>query len=443
MSTEPAVRVARLPQIGRYQPINRIATGGMGAVYKAWDIDNERAVALKVLSPEWTSKPVLLRRFQLEAHHGSQLGEHPNVVSFYESGETAGLHYLALEFVDGVDLKDYAAAVEHLDVHETRDIITQASRAIAHLYHHGITHRDVKPSNFLIVDREGKPHLKLIDLGLARNLEDDDESCRVTRPGTTLGTVDYIAPEQARNSGAADVRSDIYALGCTWFHLLAGRPPFPEGSITERILQHVETEPPDIRTLNPSVPDAMADVLHRMLAKDPADRYQTPAALIRELESLIIRKSRVTKDLLAGLANGQEATLAPRPTDRPRRRKTGSSQQLRVFQDDVDRAFAKKKSPRSRTRANWLLWPSVVGITCLIAGFLCVWALQQPVDPIPVVDDPPALSPATLAPQVEPLKPAPQTGITKRTPKVGPPTMPAVPPIRFPLDRSSLAFRDR
>jgi serine/threonine protein kinase len=430
MATGPLLKAPWLPQIGRYQPVSRVATGGMGAVYKAVDLESGENVALKVLSPEWTSKPVLLRRFELEAMHGRQLGKHPHVVGFVEAGESGGFHFLALEFVEGIDLKEYITAQTQLDVGEAQEIITQAARAIAHLHEHGITHRDIKPSNFLVSHREGRPYVKLIDLGLARNSEDDEE-CRVTRPGTTLGTVDYIAPEQARDSGSADVRSDIYALGCTWFHMLAGQPPFPEGNITERILQHIEAEPPDIRALNPAVPEAMADILKRMLAKNPADRYQTPAALLRDLE---VKKpaSRLSKDLLAGLAVGEKTPAQAKPI-RPRRRSTGSSQTLRVFQDESPRSVEGKKEPRRRARLGWWVSPTVAGAVFLLGVVVLGVALRRSPQ-TPTLDEPLPGGPAFVAPPVEALGPAePAPAVSKQPP---PPPVSSSPKIPTPTPPS-------
>src|SRR5262249_7036823 len=143
------------------------------------------------------------------------------------------------------------------------------------------THRDIKPSNFLLIRSGRQVRVKLTDFGLARGA--GDEQFRVTRDGTTVGTIDYMAPEQARDSALADVRSDIYSLGCTLYHMLAGQPPFPEGGLGERLLKHLQAELPDVRRFNPDVPDELWAVLQRMLAKEPDDRYQTPAQLLDSL----------------------------------------------------------------------------------------------------------------------------------------------------------------
>jgi serine/threonine-protein kinase len=334
MSTEPSAPGNRQLQIGKYRVLTRIATGGMGAVYKALDTQLQREVALKVMAPEMATKPNLIERFRLEALFGGKL-KHKNIVTLYESGQVNGIPYLALEFVEGIDLHEYVLQKGKVDVEESRKIILQATRAIAHLHEHGIVHRDIKPSNFLILHKNGRPRVKLIDLGLARN-RNDDEECRVTRAGTTVGTVDYISPEQARNSGTADVRSDIYSLGCTWYHLLAGQPPFAEGSMAERVLKHIEVQPPDIRTLNATVPARMVEILSRMLAKDPTDRYQTPAALIRDLEETEEREEPIASDLLAGLAedygepDDAEVQELPRASSRPKGKRSKAKRKNRT-----------------------------------------------------------------------------------------------------------------
>ncbi len=271
-------------RFGKFLVTARIASGGMGAVYKVVDTVARREAALKVLAPDLASRPVMLRHFQLEARHGQRLPPHENLVTLYEAGAIKEFHYLALELVEGPDLREYVAQTGPLSVEESRTLIIQAARALGHLHDHGITHRDVKPANFLLGYQDGRRAVKLIDLGLARHQEEPEE-VQDRPPGSTLGTVDYLAPEQARDCTASDVRSDLYSLGCTWFFLLTGAPPFGEGTATERVRRHAEAPPPDVRAVNPAVPVRLARVLQRLLAKNPADRYPTPAVLIQELEA--------------------------------------------------------------------------------------------------------------------------------------------------------------
>ncbi len=181
--------------------------------------------------------------------------------------------------MDGINLHEHIFRKGRLSAEEARSIATQVALALDHAHLQGIIHRDIKPSNILLAQIEGRMVAKLIDLGLSRVTNEDE--FRLTRDGTTVGTVNYLPPEQARNSGSADIRSDIYALGCTLYHMLAGEAPFPDGSLAERIYKHAEAEPPDLR---PRVPDDLWAICRRMLEKKPLDRYQTPADLLAELE---------------------------------------------------------------------------------------------------------------------------------------------------------------
>jgi hypothetical protein len=266
---------------GRFEVRQRLGSGGMGAVYRAYDPQQQREVALKVLSPEvLAGKPTLAERFRREALHGSRL-RHEHLVSLYEFGEAAGTYFLVLELIDGVNLHDYVQEHGPLPPAEARRYLIQMARVLDYLHRQGVVHRDIKPANILLDRKVGVPAAKLTDLGLARATSEDE--FRLTREGYTVGTVDYMAPEQARNSALADTRSDIYSLGCTFFYVLTGQPPFPEGTLLERLYQHAEAPAPDVRQLNPAVPADLAAILQRMLAKRPEERFQTPAELLEAL----------------------------------------------------------------------------------------------------------------------------------------------------------------
>jgi serine/threonine protein kinase len=268
-------------QVGKYLVLSHIGSGGMGAVYRARDQESGREVALKVLPQDLVAgKPVLVERFRREALHGAKLRDE-NIVSLYEFGEANGTYFLVMELVNGINLQERIDRDGPLDPEEARLILIQVTRALDHANQQGIVHRDIKPANVLLAQQEGRVLAKLADLGLAREVR--EEEFRVTREGYTVGTVDYMAPEQARDSAAADIRSDIYSLGCTAFHMLAGVPPFSGGSLPERLYKHAEAEAPDVRQYNPDVPPELAGVLRKMLAKAPADRYQTPAELLADL----------------------------------------------------------------------------------------------------------------------------------------------------------------
>jgi serine/threonine protein kinase len=277
--TNPSLVGAR---IGKYRVLEHVATGGMGVVYKALDEELGRVVALKVLLEQTAAQPRLLERFRREARNAARLS-HRNIVTLYEFGQADGTWFLAMEFVQGIELGEYIGRRGRLLPEEARRIAMQAARALDHAYQRGVVHRDIKPSNFLLAQQSaGRWLVKLTDMGLALTA-DDQQQFRVTRAGTTVGTVDYLAPEQARDSASADIRSDIYSLGCTLYQMLAGQPPFPEGGLGERVLKHIEAPPPDVRRFNPDVSAGLWALLQKMLAKSPEDRYQTPAELLEDL----------------------------------------------------------------------------------------------------------------------------------------------------------------
>ncbi|MGL5094862.1 MAG: serine/threonine-protein kinase, partial [Planctomycetia bacterium] len=267
-------------QIGRYRIVRKIGEGGMGAVYHARHLDLERDVALKVLLLQGHDE-VLLRRFRNEAR-AAAMPYHENLVVLYEHGEDDGIHYIAMELVKGTDLRDLIRQKGALPVAFSFSVVRQVTKALDHAHKLGFVHRDIKPSNILVTPERT---VKLTDMGLARQLERSDDD-GITRDGATVGTVDYIAPEQARNSRDADVRSDLYSLGCTWYHMLAGEVPYMEGGALEKMYKHAHDPLPNLRAKCPQVPEAMAVVLLRLLAKKPADRFQTPRELLVALDQL-------------------------------------------------------------------------------------------------------------------------------------------------------------
>ncbi len=303
MPAEPLEAGAR---IGRYEVIAHLASGGMGQVYKATDVELERVVALKVLPAHVAGNPVMVERFRREARSAAALS-HRNIVTLYDWGQDAGIWFLALEFIDGTDLSRHIAERGRLDAEEAWRITVQAVRALDHAYRQGIVHRDIKPSNFLLARHGRKFRVKMTDFGLAR--ADNEDDYRVTRDGTTVGTLDYMSPEQARDSASADVRSDVYSLGCTLYHMLAGRPPFAEGGLGERVYRHQNVDPDDVREHNPGVPDGLWEVLRRMLAKRPEDRYQTPAELLDTLLALGVPTSESSDTLPADESSAAQSTL--------------------------------------------------------------------------------------------------------------------------------------
>ncbi len=256
-----------LKQLGKYQIQKKLGAGGMGTVFLAIDTELKRTVALKVLAKERAENPILVKRFKSEAQSAAQL-THPNIVHVYEAGEADGFLYIALEYVDGIDTLELLRKRGIVPVKRSIDIIKQTCKALQHAFEKGIVHRDIKPSN-LMIRQDGT--IKLADMGLARSVDDTIDT-NITRAGTTVGTVDYMSPEQARDSRAADIRSDIYSLGCTWYHLLTGSIPYPEGSLTNKLQAHASGRIPDPRGRNPNVPEGVVAVMRRMMAKKKEER---------------------------------------------------------------------------------------------------------------------------------------------------------------------------
>ena len=257
----------------------RIGVGGMGAVFRARDTRLGRGVALKVLSPVQSLDQGAVQRFRNEARAAAGL-DHDNIARAFYVGEDRGLHFIAFEYVTGTNVRDLIAARGPLDPSDAVNYTLQVASALVHTNSVGVVHRDVKPSN-IIITPTGRA--KLVDLGLARNSESNRSSEDLTSDGTTLGTFDYISPEQARDPRNVDVRSDIYSLGCTLYQMLTGEPPYPEGNAFQKLLDHQGKQPPDPARKNPRVSERLSSVIRRMMASDPDKRFATPEALIREL----------------------------------------------------------------------------------------------------------------------------------------------------------------
>src|SRR3954454_773369 len=254
--------------IGSYRLLEPLGSGGMSSVYRAEHIESGHEVAVKILPRSLAKTPAMLQRFLREAESAEAL-EHPNIVAIYDRGVDQGRHYLVLEFVRGGDLHDRVRNEGPLAVDEAVSVIRHVAEGLQYASALGLVHRDIKPAN-LLLSPEGE--VKIIDLGLALKSEDEDE--RVTRDGTTVGTVDYMAPEQARDSRATSDRSDIYSLGCTFYYLLTGSPPFAGGDVAEKLRAHATEAPPDVRSIRPAVPEALAKLIQKMMAKKPENRFQ-------------------------------------------------------------------------------------------------------------------------------------------------------------------------
>jgi serine/threonine-protein kinase len=260
-----------------------IGGGGMGVVFKALDTTLDRIVAVKVVASHRLGDDDLQRRFLVEAQSTARL-DHPNIARVHYIGRDRGLPYIVFEYIDGLNVRDLVAQRGPLPVGEAVSYVYQIAHALAHAWQREVVHRDIKPSNILVT-AEGQA--KLVDMGLARLRQMDAGDDELTATGITLGTFDYISPEQARDPRLADARSDIYSLGCTLFYMLAGQAPFAQGTGLQKLLQHQSERPPDLRSVRSDVPDSVSRLVRHMLAKAPGDRPQSPVDLVGELTAIL------------------------------------------------------------------------------------------------------------------------------------------------------------
>ncbi|MEN6496057.1 MAG: serine/threonine-protein kinase, partial [Thermoguttaceae bacterium] len=266
--------------LGKYKLIELLGRGGMGGVFVAEHTTMNRRVALKIISKELGRDPASLERFLVEARAGAAL-DHPNIVHSYSVDNEGDRYYMVMEFVEGKDLQRMVEDDGPLDFERAVDYMRQAADGLAHAHSRKMIHCDIKPAN-LIVNQQGV--VNILDMGMARLMGHDDESNGHDDKANghddrVLGTVDYLAPEQALGSPDLDHRVDIYSLGCTFYFLLTGQPPFPEGTLAQRIVKHQTQEPRSILELRPTTPRDLVKLCQKMMAKDPEKRIQSAAEI--------------------------------------------------------------------------------------------------------------------------------------------------------------------
>jgi serine/threonine protein kinase len=259
-------------------------------------------VAVKVLPAQYAQDADYLARFDREARAAAGL-KHVNIVQVYDVGQEGKPHYIIMELVKGQSLRDQINKHGPMSAQEAVDVIRQVATGLQHAHEHGIIHRDIKPSNLVLENKT----VKILDLGLARKFDSTEE---ITQENRVLGTPDYMSPEQFRDARSVDIRADLYSLGCTWYYLLCGRPPFPKGDAVSKALAHMQQSPEPIQKLAPAVPAGIASIIDRLLAKQPEDRFQTPESLLSDLQTW-------RDDALAPTMTWEGETAPPRPRHRP------------------------------------------------------------------------------------------------------------------------------
>jgi hypothetical protein len=277
----------------RYRIQELLGVGGMGAVYRAEHQLMERTVALKVINRSLTDNPATVERFRREVKAAARLA-HPNIVTAHDADQAGDTHFLVMEYVEGINLARLVAEHGRLPVAQACEYIRQAALGLQHAFEQGMVHRDIKPQNLM---RTPRGQIKILDFGLARFAMETTPAgalltadpappvpgASLTQDGMVVGTPDYIAPEQARDAHTADIRADIYSLGCTLYDLLAGHAPFPEGTAVQKVMAHLQQTPRTLTELRDDVPAELVRVVERMMAKAPTQRYQTPAKVVEAL----------------------------------------------------------------------------------------------------------------------------------------------------------------
>jgi serine/threonine-protein kinase len=333
-------------QIGGYKLVRRIGEGGMGEVYLAEQLSMHRTVALKILHNKWADDEEFRKRFLLEARAAGKLS-HVNLISVYDVSKYQGKYYFAMEYVDGVTVEDLIRHEGALPIEKAIDICLQVGQALKYLAVHNIVHRDIKPANMMMT-KDGV--VKLGDFGFIQSAFDTE----LMQEGTTIGTPDYISPEQACGERNLDARSDIYSLGASMFHMLTGNTLF-SGSCSKVMRDHIDTDPPDITTLRKDIPKDLVRVLRKMIAKQPIDRYQTPDELIKDLEMAKI-------DVAA-----EEGQI---PSSR--------SQIMNVISAEKDRITALEEQLKRMGHINTVAVSAAIAGWILLVFFFTMWLLNRP-----------------------------------------------------------------
>ena len=313
----------------------------MGLVYKARQLDPERLVAIKLIRPEQAEQVIALRRFEREVRAAVRL-DHPHIVRFFEASQFNGQHFFVMEYVNGIDMQQLVDQAGVLPAHRACEFLRQMALGLQHAHDRGLVHRDVKPANVMVttltassLGEPEKPDLrravltdrfitnpdatvKILDMGLARVIsggEEHESLSTLTVAGTFMGTPDYMAPEQWENPHASDVRADIYSLGCLLYFLLVGHPPFPGGSLIQKLDKHRSKAPVPVEQLRPGLPARLGPVLRKMLSKRPVERYQTPAEVAAALSDSVQPETALGHGSKVTITEGTYAGMNGRVVD--------------------------------------------------------------------------------------------------------------------------------
>ncbi len=361
-------------QLGDYRVLRRLGRGGMAEVYLAEQLSLKRPVAVKVLKSHLAADENYVRRFHTEARAAASL-VHANIVQIFEVGRIEEVHFIAQEYVAGVNLREYLARNGTVKGPLALSIMRQVAAALHKAAQQGIVHRDIKPDNIML---STGGEVKVADFGLARMA--GGANLDLTQIGVTMGTPLYMSPEQAEGR-SIDPRSDLYSFGVTCFHMLAGRPPFQGETAIAVAVQHVKSSPPRLERFREDLPAGMCRIVHRLMEKEPAQRYASASELLADLRAIELEGAENWEE---ELAPWNEAELAALTT------KVAATQQLQA----VLSATRQVRLPRKRRLGRWL--PAAAIVFALMLGGGLAWLGRPPsplrvapgeLPPVPVLDD--------------------------------------------------------
>jgi serine/threonine-protein kinase len=372
--------------VGDFHILRRLGQGGMGQVYLAEQVSLKRKIAFKVLKPDLAYNPVSLQRFKAEAEAVAR-ATHANIVQVYAIGEQDGLHYMALEYVDGFNLREYLAKKGTPPLGLGLSIMRQGAAALQRAGEMGIIHRDIKPENILLT-RRGE--VKIADFGLSRCFAADQPTLNLTQTGVAMGTPLYMSPEQVEGK-VLDHRSDIYSFGVTCYHMLAGNPPFSGGNAFEVALQHVRNEPAPLAQVRPDLPPELCAIVARMMAKKVEQRPQTARELCKEL-------TRLRDSLAGGRGSGEGGGVKDESA-----LKLASSSLTTAEATARTQLMSRSAGLFSRVAsARWLWWTAAAALPLALAGGAALGWRQRPSAPVPVAEAAPEPEPGP--PELSPLQ---------------------------------------
>ncbi|MBY0513583.1 MAG: protein kinase [Gemmataceae bacterium] len=446
-------------RLGAYAVLDQLGRGGMGAVYLAEHLELRRKVALKVLlSGKEADQKLAVERFLREARAAAAL-DHPNIVRIFDVSRHGDVPYLVMEYVDGETLQQVLDRDGIVPYTTAADFVAQAAAGLQHAHEKGFVHRDIKPGN-LIRDRSGT--VKILDMGLARSSTSErDKLTEKLDAGAVVGTADYIAPEQALNTPSVDIRADIYSLGATFFALVSGKPPF-EGNTAQKLLHHQVTAAPNLANVDATLPKGLAGVAAKMLAKKPADRYQTPAEVIAALAPWLGNSTRILAGLSKtnlgagvelhatlhelGRRNSGRLTAAPAVPDDSAEVNPGETGAVAVA--ETTRAPAEKPTKRQKkaekpAKAGGVSRGVLFGALSMVAlaggGVAAYLAFGNPPRPVVVEPNPEDLEARNAAP----LPPPKVTAAPAPDPRPAPKEQPKAAPQPKPKDPPNTAAADK